>query len=64
MNTKVQVSIVLDPEKDADLIDYLKDAPKTWIMKRALRKYKEFEETPYGTQAELNAHSEGDDLGF
>lgn len=33
------INIKLNPEKDKDIIEFMKDRPKTWIIKTALREY-------------------------
>lgn len=35
------IAIKLDREKDADIIEFLEDAPKTYIIKKALRLFME-----------------------
>lgn len=35
--SKTQINIKLDPIKDQDIIDYLENVPKTWVVKQAIR---------------------------
>lgn len=39
----INLNMKLNPVKDKDIIDYMKDKPKTWLIKTALREYMERE---------------------
>ncbi|MEV2910537.1 hypothetical protein API480_23 [Paenibacillus phage vB_PlaP_API480] len=60
------ITFNIDKDKDKDLVEMLDDAPKTWIIKRALRMYKKLEDSMWDRLVEeeiSNKKNKKDDDG-
>lgn len=61
MTKRNQINVSLDSEKDKDIIDFLEDAPKSWIIKQALRLYMNQEKV---ATVPTNTKAEAEEIGF